>query len=93
VLLKAAGVADEVFDAFHGPATSVHDAAVKAGRELEGWDSSAALKTSLKNWEQQVKAAEGWLVRIAESLRASSHAYKGTDQGIEYEFSSLRRLG
>ncbi|MFD4139880.1 MULTISPECIES: hypothetical protein [unclassified Streptomyces] len=92
VLKKAAGVADEVFDAFHGPVTAVHTPATKAARELAGWDSSEALKTSLKNWEQQVKAAEGWLTRIAESLRGASHTYTGTDQGIEQQFSALRGL-
>lgn len=90
VLRKAAGVTDEVFDAFHDPAASVHDPATKATRELAGWDSSAALKTSLKSWEQQAKAAEGWLARIAESLRTSSHAYTGTNQGIEQQFNKLR---
>ncbi|WNI30196.1 hypothetical protein [Streptomyces sp. ITFR-6] len=56
VLLKAAGVTDEVFDAFHEPARSVNEPAGKATRELADWYSSAALKTSLKSWEQQVTA-------------------------------------
>ncbi|MEE1804610.1 hypothetical protein PUR57_39045 [Streptomyces sp. JV176] len=92
VLTKAAGVADEVFDAFHGPAGSVREPAAKAVRELSGWESAAALRTSLKNWENQTKAAEGWLAKISESLRASSHDYTGTDQGIEQGFSALRGL-
>lgn len=90
VLMKAAGVTDEVFDAFHEPMESVREPAAKATRELADWDSGAALKTSLKNWEQQVKAAEGWLARIAESLRTSSRAYTGTNQGIEQQFNRLR---
>ncbi|MFJ3087000.1 hypothetical protein [Streptomyces sp. NPDC086838] len=90
VLTKAAGVTDEVFDAFHEHAASVHEPATAAARELAGWDSAAALKTSLKNWEQQVKAAEGWLARISESLRASSRAYTGTNQGIEQQFNTVR---
>lgn len=70
--MKAAGVTDEAFDAFHEPVRSVHEPATKATRELADWYSSAALKTSLKGWEQQVTATEGWLARIAESLRTSS---------------------
>ncbi|WP_329076026.1 hypothetical protein [Streptomyces niveus] len=92
VLVRAAGVADEVFDAFRGPAGSVREPAVKAAGELAGWESAAALRTSLKYWEDQARSAEGWLARISESLRASSHAYSGTDQGIEQQFSALRRL-
>ncbi|AQU66972.1 hypothetical protein [Streptomyces niveus] len=92
VLIKAAGVADEVLDAFHGPAGSVREPAAKAAGELAGWESAAALRTSLKNWENQARTAEGWLARISESLRASSHAYTGTEQGIEQQFSALRGL-
>lgn len=92
VLTKAAGIADDVFDAFHGPAASVHTPATKAANELAGWESAKALKTSLENWEKQTKAAEGWLVRIAESLRSSSHGYTGTDQGVQQQFSALRGI-
>ncbi|MEW1721849.1 hypothetical protein [Streptomyces sp. NPDC093109] len=92
VLTKAAGAADEVFDAFHGPAGSVREPAGPAAHELAGWESAAALRTSLKNWEDQTKAVEGWLARISGSLRASSHTYTGTDQAIEQRFSALREL-
>lgn len=92
VLIKAAGVADDVLDAFHRPAEAVRDPATKAAGELAGWESAAALRTSLKNWENQAKTVEGWLARISESLRASSHTYTGTEQGIEQQFSALRGL-
>ncbi|MET7872911.1 hypothetical protein [Streptomyces cyaneofuscatus] len=93
VLTKAAGAADHIFEAFHGPARSVDEPTGKAARELAGWESAAALRISLKNWQNQSKAAETWLARIAESLRASSHTYTSTDQGVEQQFSVLRTYG
>ncbi|MDX2922604.1 MULTISPECIES: hypothetical protein [Streptomyces] len=93
VLTKAAGVADKVFDDFRKPARSVDEPTAKAARELAGWESAAALRTSLKNWQNQSKAAETWLIRIAESLRASSQAYTSTSQAVGQQFSVLRTYG
>ncbi|MER7747671.1 hypothetical protein ABT013_20615 [Streptomyces bacillaris] len=93
VLTKAAGAADRIFDAFHGPARSVDEPTGKAARELAGWESAAALRTSLKNWQNQSKAAETWLTRIAESLRASSRTYTSTEKGVGQQFSVLRTYG
>lgn len=87
------GAADRIFDAFHGPARSVDEPTGKAARELAGWESAAALRTSLKNWQNQSKAAETWLTRIAESLRASSRTYASTEKGVEQQFSVLRTYG
>ncbi|MFJ2025782.1 hypothetical protein ACIODW_18550 [Streptomyces sp. NPDC087897] len=93
ILAKAAGAADRIFDDFHQPARSVDEPTGKAARELAGWESAAALRTSLKNWQNQSKAAEAWLTRIAESLRASSHTYTSTNQGVDQQFSVLRTYG
>ncbi|MDX3343562.1 MULTISPECIES: hypothetical protein [Streptomyces] len=90
VLSKAAGRADEIYDAFYKPAAGLEEAALKALAALQGWESHDAVRLAHRQWERQAGTVTAWLARIAESLRVADSTYTKTDMKVDEDMRQVR---